>query len=192
MSIGEFINDAIFLLAQKRFNTAMCLAMDALDATAKREYPALIGNDKVGERCRQFIRDHYDVITIVGFGGAIAALPGSTLRLPDPETGATTNFEQILYKFVRSFLTHEAQLPANSFFNEQGIFGKTSTGYSIPFAMVYGVILAVVGAETNGGERIETDLAVLVGKQQIRLADYWGQKTKMISLLMPPAPENAQ
>jgi hypothetical protein len=186
MSIGDFITDSMVLLGQHRYKSAMCLAMNALDATASREYPQLSGPGKVGERIKRFVRDQYDILTTVGFGGAIAAAPGSNLNLPDPEKGAMDSFEGILYKCMRCYLTHETLLPLNAYFNEHCVYGQTSQGFSIPVLMVFAVILAVVGAKTNAHETSQADLRLIVMNQNFPIADYWGRKERLRSLLGIP------
>jgi hypothetical protein len=191
MSVGDFINDSMLLLGHKRYESAMCLAMNALDVTASREYPVLAGPGKVGERCMRFVRDHYDIVTSVGTGGAIYSAPGSHLNLPDPKTGTTNSLEGILYHTVRCLLTHETALPGDTFFNEQAVYGQTPQGFSIPAAMVYAVILAVVGANTNTGETSNADIGLIVRDQKIPIAECWGRKEKILSLLgMPVGPKN--
>ena len=191
MSVGDFINDSMLLLRQKRYESAMCLAMNALDVTASREYPELAGPGKVGERCMRFVRDHYDILTAVGTGGAIYAAPGSHLNLPDPKTGTTNSLEGILYNTVRCMLTHETALPGDTFFNEQAVYGKTSQGFSIPVAMICAVILAVVGAKTNTGERSNPDTGLIIRDQKVPIAECWGRKDKILSLLgMTSEPES--
>ena len=191
MSVGDFINYSMLLLGQKQYESAMCLAMNALDATAGREYPKLAGKGKVGERCRRFVRDHYDILTSVGFGGAIYATPGAKLKMPDPRTGEIKSLEEILYG-LRCELTHRTALPKDAFFNEQAVYNmKTSLGFSIPAHLVYAVILAVVGAKTNIGETSNADMGLIIRDQKIPIAECWGCKEKILSLLgMPSGPGN--
>lgn len=189
MSIADYVYDSMMLLGQQRYASAMCLAMNALDATAAREYPQLKGRGHVTDRFLRFVRDQYDLVTNVGTGGAIYSAPGSHLNLPDPDKGTTNSLEDILYECMRCYLTHETKLPKDAFFNEQPVYGKTPQGFSIPVAMVYAVILAVVGARTNVGETFDAPLGLTIKGQKIPIAECWGCKEKILSLLgMPLAP----
>jgi hypothetical protein len=186
MSIGDFIGDSMLLLGHKRYESAICLAMNALDATARREYPDLSGPGNVRQRFERFVRDHYDIVTVVGTGGAIYAAPGSHLGLSAPDTG-NDSLESILYTSMRCYLTHQAELPADAYFNEQSVYGKTPQGFSIPVLMIYAVILAVVGARSNAGERSNADIGLLVMGQEIPIAECWGRKERILSRLGMPA-----
>jgi hypothetical protein len=94
-----------------------------------------------------------------------------------------SSLEDILYNSMRCYLTHEAKLPADAFFNEQAVYGKTPQGFSIPVAMVYAVILAVVGAKTNTGETSNAGIGLIIRGQKIPIAECWGCKERILSLL---------
>ena len=98
MSIESFVRDAFELIQRGRFESAMSLACAALDATAKNELVAIV---KVGERWEAFVNSNLDIITVVGFRGAILAVPGANLKVLDPEPpGATSTIETIIYKSI--------------------------------------------------------------------------------------------
>lgn len=184
MSIGDLALDSMFLLVHRRYDSAMCLAMNALDATAQREYPELAGARGVGERIRRFVCAHYDIITVVGTGGAIHAAPASHLGVFDPQASEPKSLEAMLYTVVRCYLTHEAKLPPETYFNEQAVFGKTSQRLSIPVLMAYAVVLAVVGAKTNADETSTGGtLDMMVMGRTIPVGECWGDKDKILTLL---------
>jgi hypothetical protein len=182
MSIGDFVNDSILLLKNGRYESAMCIAMNAMDATAKLEYPDLSKPGNVGERNLRFVRDNYDSISVVGTGGAIYSAPGSHLNLPDPKTAGTSSLEDILY-IVRCQLTHEAVLPTDTFFNEQAVFGRIHTGFSIPINFIYAVLLAVVGAKANTNVNSRPGDVLIFRGKLIPITECWGCKDKITSLL---------
>lgn len=181
MSIGVLVYDSMFLLGHRKYESAMCLAMNALDATAQQEYPQLAGRGHVGERIRRFVCDHYDIISLVGSGGANYADPGAHLKLGNPPK----LLEDILYEVARCSLTHEAKLPSDTYFNEQAVFGTTPQGFSLPVNMVYAVILAVVGAKTNAGETPAdaTPHTFIIGSATIPVTKCWGNKAKIFDCL---------
>ena len=78
MSIGDFVNDSILLLKNGRYESAMCIAMNAMDATAKLEYPDLSKPGNVGERNLRFVRDNYDSISVVGTGDCMPLIGKAT------------------------------------------------------------------------------------------------------------------
>lgn len=186
MSIANFVADSITLLTTRSYDSAMCLAMNAADATANREYyPTLSGQRKVWQRCQKFFQDNYDIITSVGTGGAIYSAPGSTLNLPDPDkqSGNLSPLEGILYHAVRCNLTHEAQFPAGTFFNEEPLLGKVGNGYSVPVLFIYAVLLAVIGARTNAGVEIGAGTWIKVGGKQVFPDQCWGDGAKVRRIL---------
>lgn len=186
MSISQFVASTIQLLGARSYESAMCLAMNAADATANREYaPLLTGPSNVKKRCEKFFKDNYDIITSVGTGGAVYSAPGSTFGFPDPEAGPSDfkPIESILYSAVRCNLTHEAEFPAGTFFNEDAVMGKVPSGYSIPVLLIYAVLLAVIGAKTNARETIGAELWIMVNSTKVFPDQCWGDGAKVRGLL---------
>lgn len=189
MSIASFVSDSITLLGTRSYQSAMCLAMNAADATANREYhPTLSGEKKVWLRCEKFFKDNYDILTSVGTGGAIYSAPGSTLRLSNPTKGSgeLSSIEGILYHAVRCNLTHEAEFPAGTFFNEKTVLGKVGNGYSVPVLFIYAVLLAVIGSKTNAGAEIGADTWIMVGSKKVFPDQCWGNGAKVRGILGLP------
>jgi hypothetical protein len=79
MAIHDFLTGAVREFAFRNSAVAMACVCTALDATAKAEY-----GGKTRQRCLKFVDRYLDIITLVGFGGAIVTVPGSTLKVNDP------------------------------------------------------------------------------------------------------------
>ena len=171
MSIESFVRDAFELIQRGRFESAMSLACAALDATAKNEFVAIV---KVGERWEAFVNSNLDIITVVGFRGAILAVPGANLKVLDPEPpGATSTIETIIYKSIRCNLLHEASLPGTATFTPEAFYGIRDGTFYIPAFFIHAVLLAVVGAKSNDSRLM--DVQIELNLAPLRINELWGK-----------------
>ena len=114
MALYDFLTGAVREFAFQNYAVAMACVCTALDATAKAEY-----GGGTRQRCLKYVDRYLDIITLVGFGGAIVAVPGSTLKINDPiNRNKTTNITEIIYDSIRCSLIHEANLPFAVAFTE--------------------------------------------------------------------------
>lgn len=171
MSIESSVREVIQQLQDEKFDAAMTSACISLDATAKNEFGS--GSER---RCRQFVQANLDIITSVGFGGAILAAPGSTVKLKQPESPAgCISVEDIIYKSIRCHLIHEASLPANVSFTKDAFYGERNGAFHIPVLMIYAVILSVVAAPTNSSRSLGSDIVMTLKGKQLYLERLWGK-----------------
>jgi len=169
MSIESFVRDAFELIQRGRFESAMSLACAALDATAKNEF----GGD-VGQRWKAFVNASLDIITAIGFRGAILAVPGSHLNVLDPESPSTTSsIENIIYKSIRCNLLHEASLPGNAMFTIEAFYGIREGTFYVPVSLIYAVLLVVVGAKSNASRLM--DVEIQLSLELLRIKELWGK-----------------
>ena len=183
MSIASRVAEAVRHLAEKDYESAMIAVCIALDATARRQFPDLATNKASKKRCTAFVKANLDIITSVGFGGAILAAPGSTLRLKTPgslqSSAEITELEKIIYETLRCTLLHEASLPGNVAFTEEAFYGEKNGQYYIPAAMVYALLLAVIGASCNTGCKTIGDWRIQIGGKAFPLNDLWGEADRI-------------
>ncbi len=176
MSIASRVAEAARHLVERDYESAMIALCIALDATARKMFPKLATNRDTGKRCTAFVNANLDIITSVGFGGAILAAPGSTLRLKTPGSpGSLTELERIIYETLRCTLLHEASLPDKVRFSEDVFYGERDGHFFIPVAMIYALLLAIIGAPCNSGYHIPEDWVIFVGKEQLSVNALWGK-----------------
>lgn len=184
MSIESWLREAIQQLQAEKFEAAMTSACISLDATAKNEFGP--GSE---QRCRRFVQANLDIITCVGFGGAILAAPGSTVKLKQPDAPAgCIPVEDIIYKSIRCHLIHEASLPANLSFTKDAFYGERNRTFHIPILMIYAIILSVIAAPTNSSRSFGSDIVMDLNGKQLHLEHLWG-KTDIVRRHLGIAPD---
>ena len=184
MSIELLLREALEQLQAEKFEAAMTSACISLDATAKNEF-----NTGSKRRCRQFVQSNLDIISSVGTGGAILAVPGSILALRKPESPSLSSpLEDIIYESVRCHLVHEASLPTNVCFTKEAFYGERDGVFYLPVLMIYALILSVIVAPTNSHRSLGTDIVMTIGRKQFRLEELWG-KSEVLRRQLGIAPE---
>jgi hypothetical protein len=172
--VGVTVNHALVALFDERDpDKAVGFASMAVAATAKHENPTMKGRvDK--ERYKKFVRDNADLIwmvTRVRFGSVNLIAAGL-----DDDDGLSparwAQLEEILYKVVRCSLFHDSEVHPGVVFSpvedRMSLTLSHSDPLVLPWEVVYGMLLAVIGSETNAGEKIP--------KQGLRMRpwNYWG------------------
>lgn len=164
MSIESSVREALRQLRDREFDNAMTSACITLDATAKNEF------GDCTQRFQRFVRGNLDIITYVGFGGAIVACPGATLKLKWPKSpDGCVAVEDIVYKSIRCPLIHEASLPERVCFTEDAFYGERDGVLCIPVNMIYAIVLSVIAAPTNRSRSLGSDFVMTVHGAQLHL-----------------------
>ena len=89
MAIEGFLSAALREWSYDHYSVAMACACIAADATAKAESGRVKNRNEV--QFSNFIDSKLDIITVVGFGGAIQAAPGSRISVRDPLNSSSTS-----------------------------------------------------------------------------------------------------
>jgi hypothetical protein len=154
----------------------------AFAATAKNEYK----NPKLGDAqgFKKFVMENIAIITKMSFGVTCTGdIRLGNIFLDDPEKKIgkgkpDISISDILYE-VRCNVLHEAELPQKISFTDECkiVFGEKSI--VLPISLVYGLIMAVVGAKSNMCKTVLQDLNVNLGSKNISLNSLWGQKKKI-------------
>ena len=76
MAIEDFLNGALRECAAGNYPVAMASICTVVDSLGKTEY-----GGGTRSRCLAFLDKYLDIITSLGFGGAIRANPGGTLNV---------------------------------------------------------------------------------------------------------------
>jgi len=109
MSVRQRLEDAHFLLAHGRADGALLSACAAISATSRKRYPKTAGmNDR--EAFTKFVGEEIPVLTegaVINYnvrcpGADVTKYPGELMPLQD-----------VLYKYVRCQLAHEAKIGEN-------------------------------------------------------------------------------
>ncbi|MCU7805818.1 MAG: hypothetical protein KZQ92_05090 [Candidatus Thiodiazotropha sp. (ex Lucinoma borealis)] len=158
-SISRRIEKSIEALTTKDYESAFVQLFPAIDKTAKKRRP----REGVGARIKGFISDEEAVITAVAVNGVII---GNTFDGVD--------FPTALYKFGRTSIVHEGELDKKLQINEHGdvIYGKV---WNLPSSYIDGLIIAVVLAPENSGEKINDDIDITLFDKQYQVNQLWGR-----------------
>ncbi len=185
MSIQDRIADAWDLFVRQRFESSLILTCVAIDATAKQLYP---DSKLVGDRFNLFIEDNLPLITQIGIGARVSGtvfVPGAFDDLVNVHRNQQgyINFRDVVYKAIRCCLVHEAELHNSLEITDQPILKAEKNGnVTLPSSIVLGLMLSVVGARTNRGGPIGPDYCVTVKGKALKIDDYWGERSKLLSV----------
>jgi len=120
MTIRARLDDARLLWKEGRHEGALLSVLIAIAATSKRRYGQL-GD---GEAFRKFVRDEFETV----FGISVKDSFNVDFR------GTSMPMENLLYKFVRCELSHEAALPADVVFEPNAELAIRTQGNRMVFA----------------------------------------------------------
>jgi hypothetical protein len=152
------MEDCVKAFMDNDFETALIHYFPALDKTAKRRR-----NEGVGNRIRKFLDDELDIISHVATGN-IFRIECDGLSIP-----------QAIYKFGRTSISHEGELdPRLNFDNKCGMsIGQT---WNLPPSFITGLVLAVIIAPENSGEKFEQDYKVIIHGKEFNVSELWGER----------------
>lgn len=183
MSVGSQVTDAMKKLAGRCFEDSVIAASVALSATARLEYPT-VGDKKA---CRTFLEDSLPIICKIGWVAFGVSQPINFLyrRLDSKAPGISIRtMPEMLYDVVRCTAVHEAGLPDNLRLTELPVI---QTGFDgelvLSIDVIYGLVLAIVGAPKNAGEKAEGDPVFSFGGKSIRVNELWGERTKIMAFI---------
>jgi hypothetical protein len=105
MKIADHIKASLDACDSRELDKAMLFACLAVDGTAKKMYPEI---QKVGQRFRNFVVDHLDIIELM-FGGL--NLQETVFPFKGNKGNIGIKFEDIVYEKFRCSLAHGDELP---------------------------------------------------------------------------------
>jgi hypothetical protein len=183
VSVQSYLNNAIRLAEIGEYETAMLLICSCIDATAAREFKI----NRVGTRINKFVRDNYDIVTSIGFGGAVYAAPGGLLQVLDPAKPNTIKpLEKVIYELIRCELVHGAGLPERIRFDTQQRYGEFESWFCLPVNFVLSLFLCVVMSPSNSDLRFDDQLELKVLDRHFHLNSCAGSKAFVLSVLKRP------
>ena len=187
-AIGRRIEKAMFEAVYGNPEEGLLHACIAVDATAGRIYPDKNNTD----RNKTFLRDNIQLIFFVATALQIRARENISLAMNHPDLKTATDqaapLEDIIYHVIRCSLIHEGALPENV-----KLAPRDKPGWTIalphdgkpnilPWQIVLGLVLAVVGAPVNALERTTNEYTI----DRIKLNDFWGEKDRILKILTRP------
>lgn len=176
MSVGSQVGEAMRRLTEQRFEDAVIAASVALSATARQEHPTL--SDPAA--CRRFLDDNLPIVCKIGWVafGVSQPIDFRYRRLDARAEGIDVRtMPEMLYDVVRCTAVHEARLPSNLRFTAAPV---TQTGMDgelvLPIDVIYGLLLAIIGAPTNAAQRFDNNPTFSFGGQHIAINELWGKR----------------
>jgi hypothetical protein len=156
MAIEDFMNGALRECAAGNYSVAMACICTVVDSLGKAEF-----GGRTRSRCLAFLDRYLDIITTVGFGGAIRANPGARLNVSDPmDPNKTKNVTEVVYDILRSSLIHEADLPFNVQFTQEAFYGKRDGNFLIPINFFYALFFASIASPSMAQKFIVNDIQI--------------------------------
>ena len=180
MSVGKRVEDAIAKMDEGDPEGALFQISSAIDATAKKE------RNKGGRTSyKDFIHENLGLITNVAFGGKSILNLHLGYKHPEIETDdkGLCTVQDVFYHAVRCCLYHEATLPDNLRFTDEGQIRLDAGALVLPSALVYGLISAVVVSPANANERVSGCSVLNLGKEPMLLNCLWGKRDEFLWLL---------
>ena len=91
---------------------------------------------------------------------------------------------EMLYDVVRCTAVHEARLPENLRFTKLPMIQTGLDGELVlPIDVIYGLLLAIVGAPKNADEHADGDPVFSFGGKSIRVNELWGEREKIAAFI---------
>ena len=185
MTIAKLIAEAITKLEAGDPEGALIQVCIAVDATAKREHPSVTKNHV---RYKRFLHDN---LALIG-GVAIDVWAKEEFRLryqhKDVKTDANgcCTLEDLLYHVVRCCLLHEGQIPQDMCFVPERVIRMGTRGkLELPYSLIIGLLLAVVGSPTNAREKIPKRFHINANGRIMPVSKLWGRKHRIDKELGP-------
>jgi hypothetical protein len=158
--VSRRIQQCIERLQIGDYEGALVNLFPAIDKTGKKRRP----KEGVGSRIRSFLKDEEVLITAVGMGNVFKNCSFDGI-----------SFEDALYKFGRTPISHEGELDPRLKFNEKGGIQIGRDNWNLPSSYIVGMALAVIIAPENEGEHTQEGLGITIFDKRFALNDIWGK-----------------
>lgn len=173
MTIGERIATAIDAMNGRDMELALIHVAHAFDETAKKEYPTA---KKISERVRKLLQDNGDLITFCSFGETFFS----------GQKFDETTLEEVLYKALRIGLETQDPDAVRIEFVHDIVWGNPGGMLRVPVNFVYGILLAVIGARCNAGERVADSYQAGIIGTNYPINNLWGDAAYLRRIMRNP------
>ena len=188
-AIGRKIDKAMFEVLYGSLEEALLQACIAVDATASRLFPG----KGTAARNIEFLHEDIQLIFLVATARQFRVeKPSIRLGIVHPDLkgtpGKVASLEEIIYHVLRCSLVHEGELPSEISLTSRNQVGwrfevnKNGKPSVLPWQIILGLVLAVVGASVNASERTKNSYVI----DRIELNKYWGQRDRILKVLRRP------
>ena len=175
MSIGTFVSSSLELLNEGKYDVALSLACSAVDATSAKCFPTEKFNNA---RYKSFLTKNMRIVTTYGMPGVIAGgIRIKCINIPELKTDADSmaGLEDILYHVIRCGLIHQCEIEERIEFTERTQLGDFEGKFKIPFAIVFGLIMAVILSKENSSEIMPNDKEISINGKNVNVNSLWGK-----------------
>lgn len=184
MGIGKFISSAIENYHNGNYSVALALTCSAVDATARKIYPALNNN----ERIKLFIHENMRIVSFFGLPGiSTGGLRIKCDSIPEinKDRSNLAGLEDIIYYAIRCSLIHECIPDPRIEFIDKTRIGDLNGRFTLPSQIIWGLIFSVVLSEANTNEELDISLDIRILDNEYKLSELWGKKEELMPILSP-------
>ena len=175
MSIGTFVSSSLGLFNEGKYDVALSLACSAVDATSAKCFPTEKFNNV---RYKSFLTKNMSIVTTYGMPGVSAScIRIKCINIPELKTDADSmaGLEDILYHVIRCGLIHQCEIEERIEFTERAELGDFEGKFKVPFAIVFGLIMAVILSRENSSETMPNDKEININGKNVNLNSLWGK-----------------
>ena len=126
-SISNFVKISNELRIKEEYKESMALACIAFASCSTNKYPNY--SDK--KRFVQLLKDNFSQYCSIGLPGISA----STIMIFVEEDNEHITYEEMIYKYVRCYLIHEAELPSIKF-SKEVVIADYNADTKLPITMI--------------------------------------------------------
>jgi len=166
MSIGNRVDEAYMKLLSGDLENALIQLSIAIDATAKKKFN---NEKKVGKRVKTFVNEYEDLITHLSMVGQLRIFATGGVSY-----GNKGDLGEVLYKSIRCALLHEADISNQVVFKSGTMTGMENGKFIVTEQLLWGLLLILVGEETNSSQKLKQDHRMIFNDQNLDLNNLWG------------------
>ncbi|ENM5935993.1 hypothetical protein CTB58_003869 [Vibrio mimicus] len=175
-AIGKRVHEAIAKMASGDLENSLIQVSIAIDASGKKKRP----NKGVGERYKEFIRDHEAFIYFMVIGIKSSAKPVISFPL---KNGECIDIAHAYYKSVRNGLLHDGAIGDKLEVVDDNVIAYREEKISISKNILWALILAVICDPINSDEKLEGTHILTTSKgSKIYLHQSWGKEREVYDL----------
>jgi hypothetical protein len=186
--IGDFVRRAIDEWEASELDFAMLHACIALDATARKLYPALRSNQA---RFTQALRDNYGIFGPLGMPGINLVDTRWPVTVPRPSAlGGTPDIADVIYAVHRCNHAHGDELPDGFELirNAGGPSRLTSMEIEkgkvrLSDRIIFGLLGVVVFSSVNTDQRVPAGYHLTFAGATLPINEWWGRAADFLALV---------
>jgi hypothetical protein len=184
MDVGKSVSKAINEVAAGDFESAMLHACNAVDGTAKKALPSIVGSNL---RFTSLLRDNYLMLGVMGMPGINLVDTRFPVAVNRPKApGGAPDLADVIYGVHRCTHGHGEELPAGFEFrrDSSGLAERTSIviergRIQLSDRIIFGLLAVAVFAPENVGQNTPEGYYLSLGAHQTFIInDWWGRRTE--------------